>query len=164
MTVRAGTMQLFLVRHAPALPRAAGGGDAARPLSPEGRSGFARSVRGLERLGLRFDRLYHSPWLRAVQTADALMSLVDGESVVCPELARAPSAELLSCVRGERVALVGHEPWLSALCAWLVLGSSANGSRLVVKKGGVVRLQGRLAPSGMELLALLPPKALRALG
>ncbi|MFI5309429.1 MAG: SixA phosphatase family protein [Polyangiales bacterium] len=164
MIVRARATQLFLVRHAPALPRAAGGGDAARPLSPEGSASFGRSVRGLERLGLRFDRLYHSPWLRAVQTADALMPLVDGESVVCPDLARAPSAELLSCLRGERVALVGHEPWLSALCAWLMLGSPASGNRLVIKKGGVVRLQGKLAPSGMELLALLPPKALRALG
>jgi phosphohistidine phosphatase len=164
MTARGRAMELVLVRHAPALPRGNSRADAARPLSAEGRASFARSVRGLEHLGVRFDRLYHSPWLRAVQTADALMPLVDGESVVCPELARAPSAELLACVRGERVALVGHEPWLSALTAWLVLGSPAGGSRLVIKKGGVVRLRGKLAPSGMELLALLPPKALRALG
>jgi phosphohistidine phosphatase len=157
-------IQLVLVRHAQALPRGALRADAARPLSPEGRAGWARSVRGLERLGLRFDRLYHSPWLRAVQTADALMSLVDAESVVCPELARPPSAELLACLRGERVALVGHEPWLSELCAWLVLGSPSSASKLVIKKGGVVRLHGKLAPSGMQILALLPPKALRALG
>jgi phosphohistidine phosphatase len=164
MSTRAANVELFLIRHAAALPRGGGRADAARPLSADGKLEWAQSVRGLERLGFRFDRLYHSPWLRALQTADALMPLVEGESVVCSELARAPDRELLARVRGKRVALVGHEPWLSELCTWLVLGSPASASRMLLKKGGVIRLQGRLAPSGMQLLALLPPKMLRALG
>jgi hypothetical protein len=53
---------------------------------------------------------------------------------------------------------------LSELCAWLLLGSPASAPRFLLKKGGVVRLQGRLAASGMQLLASLPPKVLRALG
>jgi phosphohistidine phosphatase len=156
-------MEVFLIRHAHAEPQGARGTDAARPLSLEGRELLAHAERGLRRLGVRFDRLYHSPWLRALQTADALMPLCDGQSVVCAELARGPSPALLEQIRGDRAALVGHEPWLSELLAWLVLGGTEHASQFVLKKGSVSRLQGELRPGGMRLLALLSPKVLRAL-
>ncbi len=84
-------MQLFLIRHAPAVARSPRIPDATRPLTREGRKQWKRAVRGLERLGLMFDRLYHSPWLRAVETADALAHLAVGETVVTSELARRPN-------------------------------------------------------------------------
>ncbi len=155
-------MEIFLIRHAPAVPRAPRQPDASRPLSPEGRESFARVARGLTRLGVRFDRLYHSPWLRAVQTADLLLPLCDQESVVCPGLARAPAPALLSELRGERVGLVGHEPWLSELLSWLAFGSTAHARGLELKKGGLARLRGEPRPGAMTLLSLLPPKLLRA--
>jgi phosphohistidine phosphatase len=155
-------MDLFLIRHAVAVPAAPGQPDAARPLSPEGRERFAAAVRGMRRIGLRFDRLHHSPWLRALQTAEALMPLVEIESVACPFLTRSPGDELLAQISGERVALVGHEPFLSELLAWLVLSDRAQGPRFAVKKGGLAQLRGEPKPGAMQLLALLPPKALRA--
>jgi phosphohistidine phosphatase len=153
--------QLLLVRHAVAAELEPGQRDEARPLTPEGRARFARAAKGLERLGVELRVLRHSPWLRAVETADLLVSLVDGETRVDPLLARAPGRELLvSLVAEDHVALVGHEPWLSELLALLVGGRRA---RLPVdfKKGGVAWLDGDPRPGGMRLVAFLPPRVLR---
>lgn len=153
-------MELFLIRHAIAED---GADDAARPLSAEGKKRFRREVKGLEALGVRFDRLLHSPRRRAVETAELLASLVDGECEVSALLTAAPSDELLAQLHGRTVALVGHEPHLSALLAWLLVGAPGRGA-FVLKKGGVARLEGKPAPGGMRLVALLPPKVLRELG
>jgi phosphohistidine phosphatase len=154
-------MDLFLIRHAPAEPRDADIPDASRALTPRGTKKWARAVRGLRRLGVRFDRVYHSPWLRAVQTAEALSPLVEGDTVVTTRLAEAPTRALYDELAGARVALVGHEPWLSQLLATLALGGPADGARFVLRKGGVAWLSGDAAPGAMKLQALYPPKALR---
>ena len=157
-------MQLFLVRHAIATPPAPERPDAARPLTAEGRTRFVKAVRGLKALGWRFDRLYHSPLVRAVQTAELLQPLVDGPTMVMPDLARAPDEEMLAHLEGSKVALVGHEPHLGTLLAWLVTGEAARGERFCFKKGGVARMTGEARPGGMTLAGLLSPKVLRELG
>lgn len=153
-------MDLFLIRHAIAED---GADDAARPLSDEGTKRFRQEVKGLEALGVRFDRLLHSPKRRAVETAELLAPLVDGEYEVSALLTEAPSDKLFAQLHGGAVALVGHEPYLSALLAWLVVGAPDEGD-FVLKKGGLARLEGEPEPGGMRLVALLPPKVLRELG
>jgi phosphohistidine phosphatase len=160
-------MQLFLIRHAAAEPDAEGG-DAARALTPQGRKSFTKVVRGLKRLGITFDRLVHSPLLRAVQTAELCTPLVDGESEVSPLLAAAPGEALVELcgARGERVALVGHEPYLSQLCAWLVTGwqvhdAPGRPAAFELRKGGVAWLDGDPAPGALVLRALYPPQVLK---
>ena len=157
-------MLLYLVRHAIAAPASAERPDASRPLTPEGQRKFVAAARGMKRLGWEFDVVYHSPLLRAVQTAEHLKPLLHGPTRVLADLARAPDVELLARVDGERVALVGHEPYLSALVAWLVTGEIACGERFELKKGGVAVLAGPLRPGAMTLRALIAPKILRALG
>lgn len=157
-------MLLHLVRHAIAAPASADRPDAARPLTPEGERKFVAGVRGMKRLGWRLDAAYHSPFVRAVQTANLLQPLLHGSSRSLADLARAPDEDLLAHVAGEQVALVGHEPYLSALAAWLVTGEIACGERIELKKGGVAVLAGPLRPGGMTLRALIAPKILRALG
>src|SRR6185295_20303575 len=110
-------MQLFLIRHAIAEDSRAGLRDEARALTPAGRARFAEEVKGLERLGLAFERLRHSPLRRALETAELLVPLVDGELEVDARRAGAPRAELIASLAGASLALVGHEPWLSEL-AW----------------------------------------------
>ena len=156
-------MRVYVVRHAAAEEKRAGKPDAARALTPKGRARFAETARGLERLGVRFDRLLHSPKRRAAETADALAALVDGKCAAAPGLARAPDAALLESIRGERVALVGHEPHVSALVAWLVVGAPELGERFGMKKGGVVALEGAMRPGGMRVVAFLPPRVTRKL-
>jgi phosphohistidine phosphatase len=154
-------MKLCLVRHAPAVPRRRGVPDAGRPLTPSGRTRFRRAVAGLRRLGLRLDRVYHSPRNRAVETAGLLAPILGGESVATSSLAHLPTAALFREIRGESVALVGHDPWLSMLAAWLVTGDRRLGPRFPMKKGGMIVLEGELRPGAMRLAASLPPKALR---
>ena len=172
-------MDLFLIRHAIALDASPSGSDEARPLSPKGRRRFAQSVDGLAHLGLSFDLLLHSPWLRALETAELLAGLVRGETRVTPGLAEPPGRPLLAELTGagaapvdtkgrlarapRRVAAVGHEPWLSELAAWLVLEDPEAGRQLNLGKGGVLWLRGEPAPGEMKLHALLTPKLVRSL-
>lgn len=162
-------MDLWLIRHAIAEDPTPGAPDEARALTPEGRERFARGVRGLLRVGPRFDRVLHSPMLRAQETADLLEPLIDGETAVCAALAREPDEELLADLRGEVVALVGHEPWLSQTLAWLVFGwrvyeEQPRTAIVALKKGAAAHLVGDPQPGAMQLAALYPPSVLRALG
>jgi len=165
-------MDLFIIRHAEAEDTSPDHDDARRALTPKGRATFADEVRGLERLGVELDRIYHSPLLRAVETADLLAPLLDrdcGESRVTDELARAPRNEFLREIEGERVALVGHEPHVSDLVALLVLGwrvfePLANNALIDFKKGAVAHLKGEPRTGEMTLAAFWPPKTLRRIG
>ncbi len=156
-------MELYLIRHAIALEAAPGQSDDARPLSEEGIRKFSEVVRGLKRLGVRLDRLYHSPKLRAVQTAELLVPLLEGETEVTPYLAAEPSLALLETLRGSSVALVGHEPWMGELCAWLVTGRREDRA-FPFKKGGVALLEGLPQPGQMRLRGFWAPGLLRRLG
>ncbi|MCG3134863.1 MAG: hypothetical protein HMLKMBBP_02271 [Planctomycetes bacterium] len=67
-------------------------------------------------------------------------------------------------MRGRAVAVVGHEPWLSALAALLVTGSPRDASRFPLGRGGMLLLEGAPAPGTMVVAASFPPRALRRLG
>ena len=157
-------MELFVIRHAIAVPGSILLADADRPLTPKGRKRFSEEVLGLQCLKVRLDRLYHSPWLRAVETAELLAPVLDGKAVCSPALARAPSQDLLEALVGERVAVVGHEPWMGELVAWLTTGAPRDGSVFAFKRGGIAWLEGQPQPGRMVLQAFLPPKVLRELG
>lgn len=157
-------MQLFVIRHAIAAEPSPERPDATRPLTADGREKFVQAVRGARKLGWRFDRLYHSPLVRAVQTAELLRPLVDGQMVALPDLAKAPDEEMLAHLEGERVAVVGHEPHLGTLTAWLMAGDAERGERFCFKKGGFAVLRGDLRPGAMTLEGLVAPKLLRRIG
>ncbi|MCS6799417.1 MAG: histidine phosphatase family protein [Myxococcota bacterium] len=154
-------VDIYLVRHAPAEPRGEGIADAERRLTERGRTRFAAAVRGLDALGIRFDRVLSSPWVRAVETAELLGMLCDGKRVQTRRLAARPSRALLEEIEGRSVALVGHSPWIGQLCAWLVTGQAGHGHGFRFKKGTVAHLRGRPEPGGCELRALWPPVVLR---
>ena len=157
-------MQLLVVRHGIAEDHAESGRDADRELTPEGRERLQEIARALRERELRVERVLHSPWRRAVQTAELLAPLVEGSRqeaiVVCEALAAPPDGALLAELRGARLAVVGHEPWLSALVAWLTVGDARKSDAFEMRKGGVAWLEGEPAPGRMTLRALLPPRAL----
>ena len=157
-------MELFLIRHAIAAPRSLTLPDAERPLTRQGRERFAQAVAGMQRLGIRLRQVHHSPWLRAVETAALLAPVLQGDLLATQTLARPPAAALLDEIDQTPAALVGHEPWMSDLLAWLLAGSPTAGAMFAFKKGGVAWLEGPLRPGGMILRAYLPPKVLRTLG
>lgn len=63
--------EVLLVRHGTAVANAVGG-DAERTLTADGRVAIAAVARGLAALGRRPDALWHSPYVRAVETAEIL--------------------------------------------------------------------------------------------
>lgn len=150
-------MDLFLIRHAIAEERRAGLPDDQRALTNKGHTRFKLVVRSLARSGFRFDRVYHSPLLRAVQTAELLTPLNDGPLLAVDGLAEPPHPNFFASLEGAQVACVGHEPWMSDALSLLTIGNP-NGTWLRFKKGGVAWLRGTPNPAAMELRALLPPK------
>ena len=160
------SVEVLIFRHAIATDRGVGWEDAERPLTVKGIARLERSVAGLARLGVSLDALYSSPWTRAVETAERLAGLLDrGEPQQTEALARTPNEGILRVLRtGERIGLVGHEPWMGELCAWLCIGEREQGSAFPMKKAGAALLRGEPVPGGMELVALLPPKVLRIVG
>ena len=158
-------MQLFVIRHAIAEDAEPGEDDAARQLTSDGAKKWKRAVRGLRELGISFERTLTSPWTRAQQTAALVRPLCSAAPIATPLLTQPPRAELLAQIAelGEDTAVVGHEPWLSELVAWLAFGDTRHGEALVLKKGGVTWLEGSAIPGGMVVRAMLPPKLLREL-
>jgi phosphohistidine phosphatase len=161
-------MHLFVIRHAVAEDVQAGSDDANRKLTSNGEHKFKRVVRGIRALGWHFDRVLTSPWVRAMRTAELLSPVSDGKPIATPLLADAPRPELFAMIaessapaKRHATAIVGHEPWLSELVSLLAFGDTEHGEPLLIKKGGVVWLEGSAARGGMMLLGLLPPALLR---
>lgn len=137
-------MQLFLIRHAHAED---GAPDALRPLSKRGRQQTRRLARFLRQCGdFAPEEIWHSPLLRAHETA-ALLGR--GARVRAPRqevagLAPEDSPALLArrlAQESRTLALVGHEPHLSALASLLVAGA-AEPARFAMKKGAALALEG----------------------
>jgi len=164
-------MDLFVIRHAIAADAEPEQDDASRELTTEGSRKFRRAVQGLRELDWCFDRILTSPWRRAVQTAELLKPITDGPTIATDLLTDKPRPELFALIaestapqrKQHATAVVGHEPWLSELVAWLTFGDPHHSEAIEIKKGGVVWLAGTSVPGGMMLRALLTPKLLRAL-
>lgn len=168
-------MRLLLIRHAIAMDRVKFAeledDDRLRPLTGKGRRRMEKGVRGLATLVPEVDLLVTSPLLRARQTSEivagALRAAATAETpALRPE---AEPAELLDWLEGrdeqaETVAVVGHEPHLSALAGYLLTGRKA--SLLEMKKGAACLLElpsGHAVPGAATLLWALPPRTLREL-
>lgn len=141
---------LYLVRHAIADQRGdAWPDDTKRPLTSKGAARFRKVVRGLRQLNVTVDLVLTSPLVRARQTADILADGLEPTPTIAVTAALSPgstpaqTAEALGPFRtARRIALVGHEPGLGELAAWLI-GASAP---IVFKKGGVCRIDAPAAP------------------
>jgi phosphohistidine phosphatase len=157
-------MDLYLIRHAEAQPRGGGVPEEARALTPKGEQNFRTASSGLKAMGVRFDRLVFSPWLRAAATANYLAPLVEGESESSLLLAQPPTRDILKILAGNSVGVVGHQPWLGELMGWLLFNDMYAGARFEFDKGGVAVLQGTRRPGGMLLREFLSLEDLIRMG
>ncbi|OYT72924.1 MAG: phosphohistidine phosphatase SixA [Chloracidobacterium sp. CP2_5A] len=173
MQARSFAVELYLMRHGIAHDLGADGSrsDAERALTDEGRANTLAAARAMARLGLDFDAIWTSPFARARQTADIVAEALKKTPVTreAPELALGAGTErligaLTRLERGASALLVGHEPDLSRLVAFLVWGS-LSADRIAFKKGGLCHVNCQLAlrPGYASLRWLLTPKQLRLL-
>jgi phosphohistidine phosphatase len=161
---------LYLVRHAIAADRGpAYPDDALRPLTREGKQLFTRAARGLAELGVHVDEVLTSPLTRARQTAQILASALAGTPPVTDLPSLVPDSEPADVVadlerfsRRSSLALVGHEPSISALASALI---GARGG-IPFKKGAVCRIDVPFLPPARpgELVWFATPRMLRRLG
>jgi phosphohistidine phosphatase len=120
-------MRIYLVRHSEAVDRIPPMPDAARYLSARGRVSFREMARRFRDAGGLPTRIFTSPFVRAVQTAEILSESVryGGEIVLDPRLSPGfdvgeLNAVLNGCPREREVAFVGHEPDLGGILTRLL--------------------------------------------
>jgi phosphohistidine phosphatase len=160
---------LFLVRHAIAAEHGEDWpNDAERPLTRKGIARMQDVARGLGALGVEIQVVLTSPLLRARQTAELLAAeLTPGPAVVVvsalePGVAPTKVVDAIGAhATATGIALVGHEPGLGELAAWLV-GARAP---FPLKKGGVCRIDLAGVPPANpgQLIWLATPRMLRGL-
>ena len=140
-------MNLYIIRHAIAVDEATSdyASDSERPLTDKGRKKMRQIAKALRSLGVEFDLILSSPYIRACETAEILADVFKMKSkiVFSDYLIPEGNPELLIGEINEKytvdsLAIVGHEPYLSALIGWLIADTSKI--EINLKKGGVCHL------------------------
>jgi phosphohistidine phosphatase len=160
---------LYLVRHAIAEERGPEyPDDTKRPLSRRGRERMRGNVAGLRALRPGIELILTSPLVRAVHTAEILSSGLDHAQIeTLTALApghspRQVAQALADASKADVIALVGHEPDLGKLAAWLI------GCRRPIpfKKGGIARMDVKSLPPAQNgtLVWFATPRLLRSIG
>jgi phosphohistidine phosphatase len=117
--------QLYLARHAEAVSEDDAGSDRDRWLSPRGREAARVLARLLREQRVELDAIACSPLPRAVQTAELVAAGLDFLGAIaalrCLEPGAHPRVAATTIAgAGARVLVVGHEPTMSMLGAFLL--------------------------------------------
>lgn len=135
-------MHVYLIRHAHADD---GKNDAARPLSRKGRAQIRRVGRFLrDAKAVEATEFWHSPLVRSRETAELLARQLKSAAPLREISGLKPEddPDRIAAQLGDArrpIAVIGHDPHLSALASLLVVGYSEP-SRFKLKKCAVVRL------------------------
>jgi len=137
---------IYLIRHADAVSADV---DPKRPLSARGREQVA-AVCSILRDGGRFNpaQMWHSPLARSRETAELLARGLGLSSplVLTPGLEPEDEPGRIAAVldlEGRDIAVVGHEPHLSALASLMTAGPDGAASPFSFAKAGVLALSRR---------------------
>jgi len=136
-------MSLFIIRHAHAVDVEE---EPTRPLSKRGRKQVRQMAAFLKKTdALRVDEIWHSPLARSVETAKLLAKrlglrakLVEVDGLKGEDDPSVVAGRLKSCRLP--LAIVGHEPHLSAFLSLLVAGAPEP-RKFLLKKCAVVALE-----------------------
>lgn len=162
-------MDLYLFRHGKAEREGPDGSDTTRPLTSRGRRETSAAALWMGGQDLSFDLIATSPARRAYGTADIiardlglLSQLATWESLATTGDEGEVAAALEQYEGEGPILLVGHEPTLSNLAAYLI-GLGAGGG-IHLAKGGLIRLSGDIGdgPGSWEIRWLLTPAMMSA--
>ncbi len=141
-------MDIYILRHAVAVSREKYQGceDAARPLTPKGEKEMRKAAKGMRKMGVEFDLMLSSPYLRCAQTAQIVSKVfkrteeIEFSKHLKPD---GSSKDLIDEISRKyqtkrKLLLIGHEPYLSGLITlWL---GGPEGMAIDLKKGGLCKL------------------------
>jgi phosphohistidine phosphatase len=141
-------IELYVLRHAIAVPRGTPGfkRDSQRPLTAKGEKKMWRISAGMKQMGLGFDLILSSPYVRAMRTAEVVAKTFKATKLLKDSAdleADGDPALLIESLNGpfkpaKKIVIVGHEPYLSRLISMLVAGHARMS--LTLKKGGLCKL------------------------
>lgn len=137
--------------------------DSQRPLTEKGKTKMAQEARAISELDLGLDLILTSPLVRALQTAQIVAKKLKMKDQMEQDERLSPGfdpAQLAAILEShpdlEALMLVGHEPDFSQ-----TLSALTGGSRIVMKKGGLARVDlSETNPAQGELVWLLAPRNL----
>jgi len=123
-------MNVVIMRHGHA--EAYVSSDESRNLTDRGRAEARAAGRCLDSLGMRFDEVWVSPYVRAQQTADEVLASVSAEerltiATITPEGRPGSFVDSLAAFEGQNLLVVSHNPFVSALLGLLVDGAERYG-------------------------------------
>lgn len=157
-------MDVYLIQHAESKLKEE---DPERPLTERGKENAEKIRAHLTKLGIRFQRLFHSGKLRARQTAEILACLaINTEVEVQAGLDPLDPAEpIVRWISGlseqglKSIAIVGHLPFLDKLSSLLITGTESPGV-IAFRNAGVVKLTPREEGQGYRVHWALTPELL----
>lgn len=158
-------MIVYFLRHAHAEDSDGRTPDGQRQLTERGIRHTRRLARMLKLMEVEPDRLYTSPLTRARQTADIIGTEVGLTPLLRDELSPGFNLAALQSLTHDlpmdnSVMIVGHEPDFSKVMSDLI-----GGGRIVMKKGGIARIDvSAYQPMRGELMWLITPKVFEQLG
>ena len=137
-------MQLYILRHGIAENGKPGGSDPDRVLTAEGKKKLRETLRVVQRAGVAPELMISSPYIRAMETAAIAMEVLGCKQALLQTNVLIPSSDPKPVWEEIRVhksvaslMLVGHEPLLSALAAFLLGAPSVY---VDMKKGAIIRI------------------------
>lgn len=151
--------ELILLRHAEAEPGHDGKDDRERKLTEHGRNEARAAGEWLSSHGVKYDRILCSPAERTKETAALALGQI--EPTYVQEIYDATPGDLFDVLDtqsdAERIVLVGHNPGIEQLVAFLVQGRSEDYRGM--PPGGMARLvfTGELGPGKAKLETFWSP-------
>ncbi len=132
---------IYLVQHGEAVEKQV---NPERPLTDTGRETIQKMARFLESNRICIDVIWHSPKLRARQTAEIFGSSLNIHSLheykeLDPDESVKKTAKLIQKAQQQKIMIVGHLPHLSRLAGLLLTGDE-NQELITFEKGSILCL------------------------
>jgi len=139
---------LFILRHGPAgkAIESENKDDSLRPLTKKGKRVTKDVARGMMDRGIEIDIILTSPFTRARQTAEIVAKVFKIHDRIIESDVLIPGSPYVNCIDvlekeasgKDNILIIGHEPYLSGLIAYLISGfKHAN---IDLKKAGLCHL------------------------
>lgn len=157
-------MRLYFLRHGEAEDMSSGVSDHERQLTAKGVERIQTAAQVMSSLHIKPTRIYASPRVRALQTAEIVAKALDRKVEVTEAVnysfnVTAVESLIAGQTENDEVMFVGHEPSLSKVIDQL------TGGNIAMKRGGLARVDAVFPTSPLrgQLIWLIAPKIFDAL-